>query len=90
MTPSGARGAVEERGITRARARESGAGPGILIEGIQEGSRRRDFESSRGGRRTRVGRRGKSNVAGNTDRFIVTNVTLVTESNAPLAYDPGL
>ena len=32
-----------------ARERESGEGPGVLLEGNKEGSRRRGFEGDRGG-----------------------------------------
>ena len=65
-------------------------GPGFFLEGDQEGSRRCDFEGGGGGGWSRMGGRGESNTAGITDRSRVTNVTLGTEPNDPLAYDPGL
>ena len=42
------------------------------------------------GSQSRVGGRGESNATGATDGFIVTNSTLRTEPNDPLAYAPGL
>ena len=75
----------------RAQATTAGAGPGVLIEGIQEGSRRRDFDGGRGrGRRSFVGGRGKSKAEGTTYGFIVTNLTLGTEPNSLIAYALGL
>ena len=43
------RGVEKEGERMIARDRAEGAGPGVLLEGIQERSRRRDFEGGRGG-----------------------------------------
>ena len=50
LTSSGDGEADKEGDIMRALARVAGAGPGVMLEGIQEGSRRRDFEGSGGER----------------------------------------
>ena len=90
MTSIRARRVVKEGERTRAQAREAGAGLGVLLERIQEGSSRRNFEVGRGWCWSRVRGRGKSNASRTTDRFRVTNLTLGTETNAPLAYNTGL
>ena len=50
MTSSGARGEVKEVETMRTQAKVVGEGPGVLMEWIKEGSRRRNFEGDdRGG-----------------------------------------
>ena len=75
----------------RARFRAAGTVLGVMLEGIQEGNRRRNFEFGRGvGHLIHVGGRGGSNAVGNIDRFRVKHLTLGTEPNSPLTYAPGL
>ena len=62
----------------------------VLLEGNQEGSRRRNFEGGGWERWKGVGGRGEINTAGTTYGFIVTDVNLGKYPNAPLAYAPGL
>ena len=67
--------------------------PGVLIEGNQEGSRRREFEvggQGGGGGPSCVGGREKNNTAETIDGFRLTIVTLGTEPNAPISSDPVL
>ena len=65
-------------------------GPGVLLERNQKESSRCDFEGGWGGRRNHMGGRRKSNAAVTTDGSRVKNVTLGTDTNAPLTYAPGL
>ena len=58
LTSSGDGEADKEGDIMRDLARVAGAGLGVMLEGIQEGSRRRDFEGGVGGDQSCVVGRG--------------------------------
>ena len=49
MKPSGSGGKAKEGDSMSAHERVVGEGPGVLIEGNNEGIRRHDFEGGRGG-----------------------------------------
>ena len=59
----------------RAQARAAGEGPGVFLEGIPKGSRRRNFEGNGGRGRSYTGSREESSAAITTGRFRVTSVT---------------
>ena len=89
--PSGSGGTAKEGDSTRARERAAGMGLDVLLERIQAGCRRLEFEGGGGGeRRSCVIGTGKSNSKGTTDGFVVTNTTLGKQHNAPLEYAPVL
>ena len=61
----------------RAQERATKEGLGVLREVDHEGSSICDFEGGRAGSRSRMGSRGKSNVAGTTYGYRVTMQPLV-------------